>query len=259
MLVGEWKWEDDGFGKPVAPQFHCPRLMLQQMFLKTLDRCQTYGQFWKLLRKECNSWWTGATQRTMDDLEIGFMNFSRVRYSLVELSNYLNSCKTCMTHSLNDMPNHITEDTDTSEGEQTDDESEQGEPVVFHPKKTLSASQVNPTIYLGRLPQVFDIRDFDIQDDNYLSAPIQSENMRPTDKDIWVFGRDGIQVLPDCWTFWRDQGFRTHSTSFRTLPLDYSEINMDVCLNPFSPKDKCEPLNSTDGKSLALSAKSFLD
>jgi hypothetical protein len=195
----------------------------------------------------------------MDDLEIGFMNFSRVRYSLVVLSNYLNSCKTCMIHSLNDMPNHIMEDTDTSEGEQTDDESEQGEPVAFHPQKTASAIQGNPIIYSGQLPKVFDVRDFDIQDDDYLSAPIQSQNMQPTDKNIWVFGRDGIQVLPNCWTFWRDQGFRTHSTSFRTLPLDDSETDVDVCLNPFSPKDKCEPLNSTDGKSLVLSAKSFLD
>lgn len=195
----------------------------------------------------------------MDDLEIGFMNFSRVRYSLVELSNYLNSCKTCTTHSLNDTPNHIMEDTDTSEGEQTDDESEQGEPVVFRPPKTASASQGNPIINSEKLPQVFDDSDFDIQDDDYLSAPIQSEYIRPTDKDIWIFGRDGIQVLPNCWTFWRDQGFRTHSTSFRTLPLDESETDVDVFLNPFSQKDECKPLNSTDGKSLALSAKSFLD
>lgn len=259
MLVGEWIWEDNGFGDPIAPQFHCPRLMLQQMFLKTLDRCKTYGQFWKLLRKECDSWWTGATQRTMDDLEIGFMNFSRVRYFLVELSNYLNSCKTCTTHSLNDTPNHIMEDTDTSEGEQTDEESEQGEPVVFRPPKTASASQGNPIINLEKLPQVFDVGDFDIRDDDYLSAPIQSQYIRPTDKDIWVFGRDGIQVLPNCWTFWRDQGFRTHSTSFRTLPLNDSETVVDVFLNSFSQKDECKPLNSTDGKSLVLSAKSFLD
>ena len=254
MLVGEWKWEEDGFGKPIAPQFHCPRLMVQQMFLKTLDRCKTYGQFWKLLRKECDSWWTGATQRTIEDLKVGFMNFSKVRYSLVELSNYLNACKTCMTHSLNDTPNFVLEDTDTSEGGQTDDESEQGEPAVFHPQKTSSASQGNPSLYSGQLPRVFDI-----QDDDYLSAPIQSQNMRPTDKDIWVFGRDGIQVLPSCWTFWKDQGFRTHSTSFRTLPLDDSATNVDVFPNPFSQEDECKPLNSMDGKSLVLSAKSFLD
>jgi len=238
--------------------------MLQQIFLKTLDRCKTYGQSWKLLRKECNSRWTGASQRIMDDLEIGFMDFSRVRYSLVELSNYLNSCRTCEMHSVNDTPNHIMEDTDTSDGAQTDSDSEQGETVVFLQKKPASKSQDNPIINSEseQLPQVLDVRDFHIQDDDYFSAPIQFQNMPPTDRDIWVFGRDGVQVLPDCWTFWRDQGFRMHSTSFRTLPLEDSEINADVCLNPFNIfplKDKCKPLNSTDGRSLVLSARSFLD
>ena len=267
MAVGQWKWEDDGWGKLIAPHFCCPRLMLQQMFLKTLDRCNTYGQAWKLLHKECQSWWKEATQRTVDDLEIGFMSFSRVRYSLVELSNYLGSCKTCTTHSVNDTLTHrIMEDAETSDGVLTDSESEQSEPVVFQPEPQLgraaSTSQANPTIdsESGQLPPVFNITD--IGYDDYLSAPIQSQNMPPTDRDVWVFGRDGVQALPDCWTFWRDQGFRTHPTSFRTLPLDDSEMDADRCLNPFKnfpQKDECKPLSSTDGKSLVLSAKSFLD
>ncbi|PPQ90204.1 hypothetical protein CVT25_001657 [Psilocybe cyanescens] len=257
MIVGRWKWQDDGWGKPTAPSFHCGRFMLQRVFVKTLERCTSYGQSWKLLRAECHDSWVRAAEASISDLGIGFLNFSWVRYSLIRLSNYLGSCKTCETHSEDDILAQILAITDSSEDDQEDSTSEASRPVRPKMWNTRCTPKENPATETRRAPAVFHV-----QDDDYGSSPIKPRNIIPTEKNIWVFGGGAGQVLPDCWMFWKDQGFRSHPSFFRTLPLDSTEAKSQVFEVPFPKSTKLEefePENSNDEKTLALSAQSFID
>ncbi|KAF8803046.1 hypothetical protein BYT27DRAFT_7226128 [Phlegmacium glaucopus] len=213
IILRSWMQAGLDFGQKSAWLFH---LMISgegrsMIFLKTLNR-------WRLLRKECQGWWTGAIQGTIDDLEIGFMSFSW-------------SCKACETHSGDCIPSDLMEDEEVDASERTDADttSEQGEPA----DDGGVDSQQTPVA-------------FDVGYDDYWSAPIQSQNTPPADRRIWV--------LQDC--------FRSHPTSFRTLPLDDTEEDANIYIDPFatSPQnDDCKPQNSTDGRSLVLSAQSFID
>jgi hypothetical protein len=102
---------------------------------------------------------------------------------------------------------------------------------------------------------------WDADYDDYGSAQIPIAQPIPTDKNIWVFGENGVQILPDCWTFWKDRGYRLHPTSFRSLPLEAVEIAADKDLIPFPKASRqcLKPLNSKVEGCLPLSADSFID
>jgi hypothetical protein len=257
--------------------------MLQRIFKKALDRCCNYGQTWKLLHMEFKDNWDMAINRMVEELNIGFLNFSWVRYSLVRLSNFLGSCLTCEEHSEIGYQFITLEDEEValSEGSQTCSTSESVHnihetsfgPIAPPPPPPPSSSNsyeesgirgfnpgpLDPEVEQGGLWNAPDI--FDASYDDYGSAPISIANLIPTDRNIWVFGKDGLQILPDCWTFWKDRGFRSHPTSFRTLPLEDVEMVTERRLIPSSMASHrcCKPLKSEDNGCVTLSAQAFID
>jgi hypothetical protein len=255
--------------------------MLQLIFTKVLHRCYNYGQTWKLLHVEFKDTWVNPIQRMVEDLDIGFLNFSWVKYSLVRLSNHLGSCPTCEVHSLEVGAEFIEledEDLAVSDGSQTgstpvhsvhDTPISVVAPLPPSPSNSyeegsgIHGSKAGPLDSEGEEEAgLWNTPDkLDPSYDDYESAPMTAANPIATNKNIWVFGQDGLQILPNCWTFWKDQGFRSHPTSFRTLPLEEIELADDGAFVPFPmiSRRRCKPLKSKDEGCLALSARSLID
>ena len=249
----EWQWKDDGWGAPTGPCLRCDRLMQQQLFIKTLSRCNTYGQHWKNFHKKYEDKWVKVALRTAEDLKIGLLNFGWVQYSLVKLLYHLDSCRTCEEHLTGPADFMMEElEPENSEGAQTDSSSEHGARILKRAKGTVSAA-------FGDSAMEADQPMFDIEDDDYFSAPIQSTVIPPVDKNIWIFGNDGMQVLPDCWAFWKDHGIRSYSTFFQTISL---EEDVEAGFTPFPepfPAQNYKPLSSDEVNTLELSARAMID
>lgn len=201
----------------------------------------------------------------------------------MRLSNYLGSCLTCDVHSESETGSQFItledEDVAVSEGSQmgsTSVHSAQEASIGIVPPRPPSSSNSSSYEESGiRGPKqgpldsegergagLWNAPDmWDAGYDDYGSAPIAIANPIATDKNIWVFSQDGVQILPDCWAFWKDRGFRSHPTSFRTIPFEEVEMVADNDFIPFPKvsRRECRPLNSRDDGCLALSAQSFID
>jgi hypothetical protein len=230
--------------------------MQQQLFVKTLSRCNTYGQQWKIFHKKYDDKWIKIPPRTAEDIKIGLLNFAWVQYSLVKLLYHLDSCRTCEEHSTGTTDFMMEEklEPEISECSQTDSSSEHGARIIKRAKGNVSTAFGDSVMEAENLA-------FDIEDDDYFSAPIQSNVIPPVDKNIWIFGNDGMQVLPDCWAFWKDWGVRSHSTFFQTISLE-EDVEAGLGLTPFPEPfqaQDCKPLSSDEVNTLELSAREMID
>lgn len=233
--------------------------MHQQIFVKVLERCHNYAQAWSLLRKDSGNAWQHLPESIAHEVEVGLLNFSWLQYSLVRFSTILNACQRCNGHSLAGIVYDLLEEEEQeSASGSTDVSSEhEGAPPTTGLPKGLSLPNEEFTTALKQ-PSVA----FSEEDDHYKSAPIAVRRAQAADKTIWVFDVDGLQVLPGCWSFWKDQGYRIHSTFFRTLPLEGPSIPADSGLALFSEPTTSaavSPQSLLDERTLAFSAREFID
>lgn len=214
--------------------------------------------------------WQEVGASTMEEVNIGLLNFKWVTRSATVLCRNIQTCRTCTERSshlpgalphaghtsastLNPpIPEILDEKSENSEGS---DSSELDLPALSQ-EHHLSAQ--NGTTY----EQGDEVWHFDKDDDDYETAPLQPlKCMPPQSSNIWVFGRGGrVPLLPSGLFNWTDRGFRTTGLFFRTIHTAQPAETTSQTTSPPPPPadiDRCRP--SPHKYVLPISGREMLD
>jgi hypothetical protein len=238
--------------------------MLQKIFMKTLDRCIIYTQHWKTLHAERRGIWEEAGTNLVEEVNIGLLNFKWVTRSATLLLRNIQTCRTCTRHSLLDNLSFPTQELLNEESDHLEggEESDQSNDLPTLPRENQQAPDdmiYDPMDDSGNGPW-----QFDKNDDDYASSPIQSPKFASLESsNIWVFGKGKMApLLPARLLNWTDRGFRTGGQFWQTIRTIQQEQE-GASLQPISPTpmvshiDRCRP--APESNTLRISGKQMLE
>ena len=195
------------------------------------------GSTWKTLFNEFKDTWKAATPRTAEEAQIGFLNFRWVRHLGMILFRHLETCKSCLEHSLDDggLPTEDnTDDMSIEDSASSCSDEELAAPELLGSKSNATNKQEGDESRHAQWT-------FEEGADDYHSSPIQSKkSVQGRQGDIWTFSKHGVQILPTNLDSWTDRGFRLTNLFFRTVDSDQPAGFVNDLNITSTPKD-CEP------------------
>ena len=217
MLDGAWMWESDpGSGTPEAPEHVCEKVQRERLFFSTIEFCRAYGNHWKDMKQQYHLVWDDANYTTSQELQTGFLNFDWIRRQAVRHIRAVDYCLCKRSHIHGKLRTMLPEDAVMEaevDGEEPnekihrpilnshcfgDDEDDDGD------EDDVDHSQMDSV-------------PFDLDYDDYGSAPIKNGRAPRREPGVWTVNRDGVWILDECWSRWKDMGYRLHPTFFSTI------------------------------------------
>jgi hypothetical protein len=237
MLDGAWAWEDLGFGVPEAPEHVCEKVQRERLFFSTIEFCRAHGDHWKNMNQQYSLIWDAANYTTAQELQTGFLNFDWVRRQALRHIRAVDYCLCKRSHihgNFRTMLANIGSSADMEvemEGEEPDEQ--------IHPPTLNShcfGHDEDDEDDDGDHSQMDSVA-FDLDYDDYGSAPIKNSRAPRREPGVWTVNRDGVWILDECWSHWKDMGYRLHPTFFTTI---HSDVPIHDTLLP-SPTPRTMP------------------
>lgn len=224
VLNEQWTWEKDGNGNIASPSFQCGFQVRHDLFFTTVQRCKEYSDHWTQLHSKYEAW-DPIGESLVHEVRTGLLKFTWVTHEGIRQTKLLQSCRSCATHSSQTCPVTILDLEGLELEEKSDDQSGIAQVQDFvldcnrRPRSPESGSGDNleRRSQLSGPPQAPNSNPFDHTFDDYTSCPLPLQESRNT-LGTYTFTIDGVALVPDAWSEWRDRGLRLpHNAFFRTI------------------------------------------
>jgi hypothetical protein len=231
-------------GHPIQPTLHhCVHNIREQIFHTTLQVCQESYIFSTKTRSQL-TYTTTPTQNVIDDMKSGILNLLKFKIIALELAAIRFKCKNCYHH-----PNHQSTSPEPQDEDSNNDSCDNPTTAPDHYTITLPnlSSSRRPVSEIHLPEELRPDQDYavtvDEPFDDYESALlILNDDRADIIPDTWTFDRNGMLVLDNHWSVWRDRGYRLKPGFFSMFRTESPLLVQEHLLPYLTPPEPEQPL-----------------